>query len=59
MKWNVIVDVKPHYIEGTEGCHRYVFGTYKTKKQADEICNGINSLKSLGKASVKKEDKHV
>lgn len=30
--WKVVVDIAPKTIEGTKGCHKYVFGTYKTNE---------------------------
>ena len=34
--WEVVVDIAPRIIQGTNGCHKYVFGAYKTKREADE-----------------------
>lgn len=52
--WKVIVDILPKTIEGTKGCHKYVFGTYKTKKEAEKITNEINELNMMGKAHFEK-----
>lgn len=52
--WNVVVDIAPRTIEGTKGCHEYVFDTFFTKKEAIEIRDRINSLGNMGKAYVEK-----
>ena len=60
MMWKVIVDISPRTIEGTNGCHKYVWGHYKTKREAVLMCNDINSPLSngiLGVATFEKEDK--
>ena len=54
MKWRVVVDIAPKTIEGTNGCHKYVFGRYKTKKEAKRIVEDIIS-NNLGIATVEKE----
>lgn len=53
--WKVMVDISPRTIDGTKGCHIYVFGEYKTKKEAKRIVNEINEMRTLGKAYFKKE----
>lgn len=53
--WKVVVDIAPKTIEGTKGCHKYVFGTYKTKKEAEKIINEINKSNEMGKAHFGKE----
>lgn len=52
--WKVTVDISPRTIDGTKGCHKYVFGEYKTKKEAKRIANEINETRTLGKAYFKK-----
>lgn len=54
MKYRVIVDISPRTIEGINGCHKYVFGSYKTKKEADRVSAEINKTKGAGKATVEK-----
>ena len=56
MKYKVIVDIAPKTIKGTNRCHKYVFDSYKTKKEACEIRDRINSLGDMGKAYVEKEE---
>ena len=53
--WKVVVDIAPKTIEGTKGCHKYVFGTYKTKREAEKIINEINKSNEMGKAHFGKE----
>lgn len=53
--WKVVVDIAPKTIEGTKGCHKYVFGAYKTKKEAEKIINEINKSNEMGKAHFGKE----
>lgn len=45
MKWKVIVDIAPKTIDGTSGCHQYVFGYYRTKREADMIAAELNAHK--------------
>lgn len=53
--WEVVVDITPRTIAGTKGCHKYVFGEYKTKKCAEKIKNEINDSGKLGKAYIEKK----
>lgn len=53
--WEVVVDITPRTIAGTKGCHKYVFGKYKTKKCAEKIKNEINDSEKLGKAYIEKK----
>ena len=41
--YKVIVDIAPKTISETNGCHKYVFGEYKTKKEAQSVSAAINS----------------
>lgn len=50
----VIVDIAPRTIEGTKGCHKYIFDEYKTKKEAQKITDEINESGTLGKAYFEK-----
>ena len=52
MKWKVVIDISPKTIEGTNGCHRYVYRWCKTKREADGIANKINENGNLGMAMV-------
>lgn len=52
--YKVIVDIAPRTIEGTNGCHKYVFNSYKRKKEAVSEMNKINQIKELGVATVEK-----
>ena len=52
--WKVIVDIAPKIIKGTNGCHKYVFDTYKTKKEALKKKDMINSLGDMGTAYIEK-----
>lgn len=57
MKYKVIVDISPRTIPGTKGCHKYVWGYYKTKREAVAMAKDINSPLSggyLGTARVEK-----
>ena len=54
MKYKVVVDVAPNTIDGTSGCHKYVFGEYKTKGEAARISEMINGIKGVGKANIEK-----
>lgn len=54
MKWIVVIDISPKTINGTHGCHKYVFDEYKTQKTAIEIRDMINSLGDMGKAHIEK-----
>ena len=54
--YRVIVDIAPKTIPGTNGCHKYVFGTYKTKREAQAVSASINSATGyIGVATIKKE----
>lgn len=53
--YKVIVDIAPKVVSGTNGCHKYVFSEYKTKKEAMETCNTINALRHKGVATIQKE----
>lgn len=54
MKYRVAVDVAPNTIEGTSGCHKYVFGEYETKGEAVRISEMINRTKGAGRANIEK-----
>ena len=41
MKWKVVVDIAPRIVEGTKGCHKFVFGYYKTKRDATYVANEL------------------
>ena len=41
--YKVIVDIAPKTIPGTNGCHKYVFGEYKTKREALKVIAEINA----------------
>ena len=53
--YKVVVDIYPRTIQGTNGCHKYVFDSYKTKKQAQKVSDEINENGTLGKACVEKK----
>lgn len=50
--WKVIIDISPEIIKGTNGCHKYVFNTYKTKKEANKTAEEINKNKTMGYAFI-------
>lgn len=53
--YKVIVDIAPKTISGTNGCHKYVFGEYKTKKAAQSVSATINSSTGyIGVATIEK-----
>ena len=52
LKWKVVVDIAPRVIEGTNGCHEYVWGWYRTKREAVLMANDINSPLTGGKLGV-------
>ena len=55
MKYKVVVDIYPKTIPGTNGCHKYVFGEYKTKREAESVGASINaSTGYIGVATVEK-----
>ena len=54
--YKVIVDIAPRTIAGTNGCHKYVFGRYCTKKETISVMESINNAeKYIGIATMKKE----
>lgn len=54
--YKVIVDIAPKTIPGTNRCHKYVFGEYKTKKEAQSISSVINmSTGHIGIATILKK----
>ncbi|MBQ6803618.1 MAG: hypothetical protein IJP04_03080 [Clostridia bacterium] len=56
MKWVVIVETKEP-IKGTNGCRKFFFNSYNTKKEAEEVAAYINSIDTLGDhAIVRKEE---
>ena len=52
MNWKVVVDIAPRTIEGTNGCHEFVYGYYKTKGEAQTICDQINTVDKSSTARV-------
>lgn len=55
MKYKVIVDIYPRKIKGTNGCHKYVFDEYRTKREAEAAAEALNAAKDFkGKAIVEK-----
>ena len=58
MAWKVVVDIAPKTIEGTNGCHKYVFRHCRTKKEADMTARELNALKHQfsGTATVERCD---
>ena len=42
--WEVVVDIAPRTIKGTNGCHKYVFDAYKTKREADDMAWKLRAL---------------
>lgn len=53
MKYMVIVDISPRTIEGTKRCHKYVFGEYKTKREASYFAAEIERL-GMGTATIER-----
>lgn len=54
--YKVIVDIAPRTIAGTNGCHKYVFGRYCTKKETISVMESINNAeKYIGVATMEKE----
>lgn len=53
--YKVIVDIAPKTIPGTNGCHKYVFETYKTKKAATAVMEQINNTEGFGTAIIEKD----
>ena len=54
--YKVIVDIAPRTIAGTNGCHKYVFGRYCTKKETISVMESINNAeKYIGIATMEKE----
>ena len=54
--YSVIVDIAPKTISDTNGCHKYVFNSYNTKKEAISIMNQINENGTMGIATVEKSE---
>lgn len=54
MRYRVIVDISPRTIPGTNGCHKYVFKYFRTKREADASAEALNAAKDFGKATVEK-----
>lgn len=52
MRWTVVVDIEPKTIEGTKGCHMFVFNEFNTQKEAEECAERLNELNEKGKAFV-------
>ena len=52
MEWKVVVDIAPRIIPGTNGCHKFVYGYYRTMAQAFKAAEEINLLECAGKATV-------
>lgn len=53
--YKVVVDVFPAVLSGTDGCHKYVFDYYRTKRSAEEVASAINSIDKAVYAFVEKE----
>lgn len=53
-KYVVMVNIYPRVISGTNNCSKYVFGEYKTKKEACRVMEQINYNNRMGVASVEK-----
>lgn len=53
--WKVVCDTYPETIPGTNGCHEYVFGRYKTKREAEAVKAKINDVVGKESAVVEKE----
>lgn len=54
MKWMIVIDIAPKVIEGTNGCHTYVFDYCKTKREATRVTEEINAVGSFGMAFVER-----
>ena len=39
--WKIVI-ILNSVIPGTNGCHKYVWGYYKTKREAEQIAEQIN-----------------
>lgn len=52
--YKVVVDIESRTIQGTDGCHKYVFNSYEKEREAISIMNQINQRKDLGIATVEK-----
>ncbi len=50
MLYKVVVDIYPQIISKDNPKTRYVFGVYRTKREADNIAKELNALKNVGKA---------
>ena len=46
--WEVAVDIAPRTIKGTNGCHKYRFGVYKTKREAEETAGQLRGFVADG-----------
>ncbi len=53
--WKVVVNTYPKEIPGTNGCHKYVFARYKTKREAEAVKAKINDISGKESAVVEKE----
>jgi hypothetical protein len=49
-KWKVVVDVFSNVIRGTNGCHKFVWDRYNTKKKAQKMADAINAVPANAKA---------
>lgn len=54
MKYAVVINIAPRVIEGTAGCHEYLFEYCRTKKEATLLADSINRVSTLGIARVEK-----
>ncbi len=54
-KWLVVCDMAPDTVPGTNGCHEYIFGRYRTKKEAQEMADRFNFVAMSEKARVEKD----
>ena len=52
--YKVVIDIYPRMISGTNGCHKFVYDHYKTKREAVKISDAINTNGTMGKAWVEK-----
>ena len=54
--YKVIVDIAPKIIPGTNGCHKYVYGVHKERKEAEKVASAINAATGFpGVATIIKE----
>lgn len=54
--YKVIVDIAPKIIPGTNGCHKYVYGVHKERKEAEKVASAINTATGFsGVATIIKE----